>query len=90
MFCCWFPFINQVKRVKPFPYLPYGDTYSIKGHDISFSQSTDRVTVRYPKKPKSSAPGQVLAADFATYDTKLSDFIKGLEKEIQKLKKYEK
>jgi len=78
-----------VKRVKPFPYLPYGDTYSITGLDIVFNQTTDRVTVRYPKKPKAKS-GPVATADLATYETKLSDFIKSLQKEIEKLKKYEK
>lgn len=79
-----------VKRVQSFPYLPYGDTYAIVGVDIILNQSADRLMVRYPKKPKLNAPASVADKDLATYDAKLSDFIKKLQKEIEKLKKYEK
>ncbi len=79
-----------VKRVKSFPYLPYGDTYAITGLDIVFNQTTDRVTVRYPKKPKVNPTEPVRESEHAIYSTKLSDFIKSLQKEIEKLKKYEK
>ena len=41
-----------VKRVKSFPYLPYGDTYSIVGLEIVLNQRINQLVVRYPKKPK--------------------------------------
>ena len=79
-----------VKRVKAFPYLPYGDSYSIIGLEIALNQSADTVTVRYPRKPKPNGTEPIPEKDHAVYTTKLSDFIKNLEKEIVKLKKYEK
>ncbi|TAK18654.1 MAG: hypothetical protein EPO35_01215 [Acidobacteria bacterium] len=79
-----------VKRVKSFPYLPYGDSYSIVGLEIALNQSADTVTVKYPMKPKPNSLEPIPDKDHAVYSTKLSDFIKGLEKEIVKLKKYEK
>jgi hypothetical protein len=79
-----------VRRVKPFPYLPYGDSYSIIGLDIVINQTKDLITVRYPKKPKQNSAAPVADKDHAIYSTQLSTFIKDLEKEIVKLKKYEK
>jgi len=79
-----------VKRVKSFPYLPYGDSYSIVGLDIVLSQARDAITVRYPKNPKQNTTTPIPDKDHAIYETKLSTFIQGLEKEIVKLKKYEK
>lgn len=79
-----------VKRVKAFPYLPYGDTYSIVGVNITLNQQLDRVRVRYPRKPKQNAAQHLTEKDFVSYETKLSDFIKRLEADILKLKKYEK
>jgi hypothetical protein len=79
-----------VKRVKSFPYLPYGDSYSIIGLDVVLNQANDLITVRYPKKPKQNSTAPIADGDLATYSTKLSTFIKDLEKEIAKLKKYEK
>lgn len=79
-----------VKRVQSFPYLPYGDTYSIIGVEIVLSQSRDRIVVRYPKKPKLNRAAPATEKDLATYDAKLSDFIRTLQKDIEKLKKYEK
>ena len=79
-----------VKRVKSFPYLPYGDSYSIVGLEIVLNQSRDRLLVRYPRKPKQNSTEPISERDFAAYDTKLSTFIDALQKEIVKLKKYEK
>jgi hypothetical protein len=79
-----------VRRVKSFPYVPYGDTYSIIGMDIALNQKEDRLSVRYPKYPKQNSSAPVAEKDHAVYDTKLSTFIKDLEKEIARLKKYEK
>jgi hypothetical protein len=79
-----------VKRVKAFPYLPYGDSYSIVGLDIVLNQARDLITVRYPKNPKQNQAAPVAEKDHAIYETKLSAFIRDLEKEIAKLKKYEK
>jgi hypothetical protein len=79
-----------VKRVKPFPYLPYGDTYSVLEVEIILNQPKDRLTVRYPKKPKLNSTAPIPESGFATYETKLSDFIKNLQKDIEKFKKYEK
>jgi len=80
-----------VKRIKPFPYLPVeGDTYSITGISIALNQTTDRITVRYPKKLQKSMTAPIRDGDLVSYDTKLSTFINALEKEIAKLKKYEK
>jgi hypothetical protein len=79
-----------IKRVKSFPYLPYNDPYAITGLDIVLNQPADRITVRYPRKPKPNMTAPIADGDLATYDTKLSTFIKGLEKEIEKLKKFEK
>ncbi len=84
------PSYELVKRVKAFPYLPYGDTYSIIGVEIILNQAGDRVMVRYPKKPKLNGPTTSADADSATYETKLSEFIKKLQKDIGKLTKYEK
>jgi hypothetical protein len=71
-----------VKRVKAFPYLPYGDTYSIVGLDIVLNQARDSITVRYPKNPKQNIRTPIPDKDHAIYATKLSAFIKDLEKEI--------
>ena len=79
-----------VKRVKAFPYLPYGDSYSIVGLDIVLNQARDLITVRYPKNPKQNQTAPIAEKDHAIYETKLSAFIRDLEKEIAKLKKYEK
>lgn len=79
-----------VRRVKSFPYLPYDDTYSIVGLDVVLSQQHDLLTVRYPKKPKEKPATPVPASGYAEYSTQLSTFINSLEKEIVKLKKYEK
>jgi len=79
-----------VKRVKSFPYLPYGDTYSIVGLTITLNQAENRVTVSYPKKPKQNLASPVAPDDLATYSTKLSDFITMLEAEIRQLQKYAK
>jgi hypothetical protein len=78
-----------VKRVKSFPYLPYGDTYGITGVEVVLNQAKDQLTVRYPKHPK---PGTdpLPKDDYVVYSTKLSAFIDTLEKENVKLKKYEK
>ncbi len=79
-----------VKRVKAFPYLPYGDTYSIVGLEIVLNQNRDQLVVRYLKKSKQASRSAVSDGGFATYDTTLSDFIKTLQKEIEKLKKFDK
>jgi len=79
-----------VKRVKSFPYLPYGDSYSIVGLDIVLNQARDSITVRYPKNPQHDQTARIAEKDHAVYETKLSVFIRDLEKEIVKLKKYEK
>jgi hypothetical protein len=79
-----------VKRVKSFPYLPYGDSYSIVGLDIVLNQTKDLITVRYPRNPKQNTTTPIPDKDHAIYSTKLSAFIRDLEKEIVKLKKYEK
>lgn len=84
------PAYELVKRVKAFPYLPYGDAYAIAGLEIGFDQATDRLTVKYPKKPKLGSAARVSDGGFASYETTLSDFIKTLQKEIDKLNKYEK
>lgn len=78
-----------VKRVKSFPYLPYGDTYGITGVEVVLNQAKDEVTVRYAKHPKPGAD-PLPKDDYAVYTTKLSAFIDALEKENVKLKKYEK
>jgi len=78
------------RRVKRFPYVPYGDTYSIVGMDVALSQKEDRLSISYPKHPKQDGAAPVAEKDHAIYSTKLSVFIDALEKEILKLKKYEK
>lgn len=84
------PAYELVKRVKSFPYLPYGDTYAIVGLEILLNQGTDQLAVRYPKKPRQGSTARAPDGGVASYETKLSDFIKTLQKEIDKLKKYEK
>lgn len=79
-----------VKHVKSFPYLPYADTYSISGLVIALDQAENRITVSYPKKVPPSQTAPVAKKDLISYSAKLSDFIKTLEQEIVKLKKYEK
>lgn len=79
-----------VRRVKRFPYLPYDDSYSIVGLEIILSQERDLVTVRYPRKPKANSTAPVPADGYAEYSTTLSVFVDSLQKEILKLKKYEK
>lgn len=79
-----------VKRVKAFPYVPYGDTYSIVAVTVTLNQPLDRVRIRYPKKPKQNTVQHLADEDFIVYETKLSDFIKRLEADNLKLKKYEK
>lgn len=79
-----------VRHVKAFPYLPYADTYAISGLVIALDQAENRITVSYPKKVPPTQTTPVAKQDLVSYSTKLSDFIKTLEQEIVKLKKYEK
>jgi len=73
-----------VKRIKEFPYLPGGDNYGIQSLEVVLSQSANLVTVRYPKKPDDPR-----STEKVSYSGKLDAFIKTLERENDKLKKYD-
>jgi hypothetical protein len=76
-----------VRKVRPFPYLPYGDVYAITDMQVILQQSRNRILVRYPKRPNQRKNAELAETDYVTYETPLAAFIKTLEKEIAKLKK---
>lgn len=79
-----------VRRIRPFPFLPYGDIYGITRMQLIVQQSNNRIVVRYPKRPDDPNISELSEDDYVTYDTDLARFIKTIEKETAKLKKYEK
>lgn len=78
-----------VRRIRPFPFLPYGDMYAITDMQLILQESRDRIIVRYPKRPDDAKTNLLAEDDYASYETVLSTFITTIEKEIGKLKKYE-
>ena len=77
-----------VRRIRPRPYLPYGDMYGITDMRLTLNEDTNRIGVRYLKTPNDTRP-ELSDDDRVTYETDLRAFIKEIEKEIEKLKKYE-
>jgi len=75
-----------VRRIHPFPYLPYGDMYAISDMQLTIERSRDRIMVRYSKKPDNKK-SEFVESDYVTYETKLSDFMKTVNKELKKLEK---
>lgn len=78
-----------VRRVKTRPYLPDGDTYGIRDLQVILNEDNNRIIVRYPKRPDRQV-SELAEDDYATYEADLTKFMKEIEKEISKLKKYEK
>ena len=54
---------------------------------LMLNEDTNRLGVRYLKTPNDSRP-ELSDDDWVTYETDLRAFIKEIEKEIEKLKKY--
>lgn len=79
-----------VRRIHSFPYLPYGDMYAITDMQLIVEKDRDRILVRYPKRPEEKKAGDMSETEYVTYETPLAAFIKVIEKEVSKLKKYEK
>jgi hypothetical protein len=80
-----------VRRLKSLPYLPYGDTYEIRDMAITIKVDAELVVISYPKKPKKPKLGEKQGEqEMITYQGDLSDFMEKIEKEIGKLKRYEK
>ena len=79
-----------VRRIHQFPYLPYGDMYAITDMRIVLEEDRNRITVRYPKRPDSKPNEELPETDYVVYDAPLAPFMKAIEKEIGKLKKYAK
>lgn len=79
-----------VRRIHPFPYLPYSDMYSITDMQLIIYKDEDRIVVRYPKHPEDKNSAEWTDDDYVVYETPLAAFMKVVEKEIGKLKKYEK
>jgi len=79
-----------VRRIRPFPYLPYSDMYAITDMQLILQESRDRIIVRYPRRPSDPTTSFLAEEDYITYETPLSAFMKAIEKEIPRLKKYEK
>lgn len=77
-----------VRRIHPFPYLPYGDMYAITDMQLILQEGRDRIMVRYPKRPDKMT-SEMEEVDYVTYESNLTAFMKAVEKEIVKLKKYE-
>ncbi len=79
-----------VRRIRPFPYLPNGDMYAITDMQLILQEDRDRILVRYPRRPSDPSISELAEDDYVTYETKLSTFMKVVEKETARLKKYEK
>lgn len=78
----------MVRRVRTRPYLPDGDTYGIQNLQVILNEDNNRIVVRYPKHPERHQ-SEFAEDDYATYEADLTKFMKDIEKEIGKLKKYE-
>lgn len=79
-----------VRRIRQFPYLPYGDMYSIQDMQLFIDEDQRRITVRYPKRPNDKHISEQAEDDYVTYTNDLAGFMKAITKEIERLKKYEK
>jgi hypothetical protein len=79
-----------VRRIRPFTYLPYGDMYAITDMHLILEEDRNRIVVKYPKRPESDQHSELAEDDYVVYDTDLAQFMKVIEMEIGKLKKYEK
>ena len=78
-----------VRRIHAFPYLPYGDMYAITDMRLILREDENTIEVRYLRKPE-DRDAEVVGEDFVVYRADLAKFMKEIEKEIGKLKKYEK
>lgn len=78
-----------VRRIHAFPYLPYGDMYAITDMRLILREDDNTIEVRYLRKPEDRT-SEVVDEDFVVYRANLAKFMKEIEKEIGKLKKYEK
>jgi hypothetical protein len=79
-----------VRRIRQFPYLPYGDMYSIQDMQLFIDEDSRRISVRYPKRPNDTNISEQSEDDYVTYGTDLAPFMKAVTREIDRLKKYEK
>jgi len=79
-----------VRRVKPFPYLPYGDMYAITDMQLIIEETRNKIIVRYPKRPDKNQHDELAEDEYITYETDLTAFMKVIEKEIGRLKRYDK
>lgn len=78
-----------VRRIHAFPYLPYGDMYAITDMRLILREDENTIEVRYLKTPNDQSL-ELDDADWVVYRADLTRFMKEIEKEIGKLKKYEK
>lgn len=79
-----------VRRIKSFPYLPYGDMYAIIDMQLIIEEERNKIVVRYPKRPDKNQHDELAEDEYVTYETDLTTFMKAIEKEIGRLKRYDK
>ncbi len=77
-----------VRRIHSRPYLPYNDMYGITDMRLIHDEANNRLTVRYLKRPNDTRT-ELNEDDWVTYSTDLGAFMRTIEKEIEKLKKYD-
>ena len=79
-----------VRRIRQFPYLPYGDMYAISDMHLFLDEGRNRIVVRYPREPEKKRLAPLAEDEYVIYETNLANFMKAIEKELPKLKKFEK
>lgn len=79
-----------VRRIHQFPYLPYGDMYAISDMHLFLDEGRNRIVVRYPREPEKKRLAPLAEDEYVIYETNLANFMKAIEKELPKLKKFEK